>query len=166
MIAVSDAYKLAPFADVLYSCDARWWRLHGGVPEFGGSKHSFQKVDTKGVEVTPLLARSSAPHPALAVGGGNSGYQAVLLAVRRQRNPIILLGFDCLARKSGKTHFHGDHPRPLKNPAAPDFGRWVEAFNRLAPALHGLGIEVINCSRETALTCFPRKPLEDVLALS
>jgi hypothetical protein len=23
---------------------------------------------------------------------------------------------------------------------------------------------VVNCSRETALTCFPRQPLEDVLA--
>ena len=37
VIAVNDAWRLAPWADILYACDGRWWRHHKGVPEFTGS---------------------------------------------------------------------------------------------------------------------------------
>ena len=36
VIAINDAWRVAPWADVLYGCDGRWWRKHGGVPGFGG----------------------------------------------------------------------------------------------------------------------------------
>ena len=34
VIAISDACKLRPQAEILYSCDAKSWNNHGGVPEF------------------------------------------------------------------------------------------------------------------------------------
>ena len=37
-IAINDAWRLAPWADVLYACDGRWWRKHKGVPAFKNLK--------------------------------------------------------------------------------------------------------------------------------
>jgi len=28
VLAINDAYRLAPWADWLYACDDRWWRFH------------------------------------------------------------------------------------------------------------------------------------------
>lgn len=46
MIAVSDAYRLAPWADVLVSSDRAWWRHH--QPEFRGRR--FSVVEFPGVD--------------------------------------------------------------------------------------------------------------------
>ena len=41
--------------------------------------------------------------------------------------------------------------------------KWQEAFGKIAPLLAAKGVEVINCTRVTALTAFPTAKLEDVL---
>lgn len=38
VIAVSDAYRLAPWADCLVSADTAWWKHHN--PDFAGPKFS------------------------------------------------------------------------------------------------------------------------------
>ncbi len=38
VIAISDAYRVAPWADVLYSCHKRWWDWHDGAKGFEGIK--------------------------------------------------------------------------------------------------------------------------------
>src|SRR6478735_2256963 len=43
VIAISDAYRLAPWADVLYSCDAKWWEYHRDAVEFPGLKFSLDR---------------------------------------------------------------------------------------------------------------------------
>jgi hypothetical protein len=43
VIAINDAYKLAPWADALYACDGLWWRWHKGVPSFDGPKFALTK---------------------------------------------------------------------------------------------------------------------------
>ncbi len=70
---------------------------------------------------------------------------------------VVLVGYDC-QRTNGKAHWHGDHPETLGN--AGSMPRWQQQFSDLAKAIQ---MPVINCSRETALTMFPRKALEDVL---
>jgi hypothetical protein len=41
VIAINDAHRLAPWADVLYSSDRRWWSHYKGVPEFAGLKYGI-----------------------------------------------------------------------------------------------------------------------------
>jgi hypothetical protein len=122
-------------------------------------------VDLPGVNTAPEPA-AIGHHSAFTGNGGNSGYQAILLAANRRHRRIILLGFDCQSGANGKVHFHGRHRPPLKNPTQANFARWTAWFDRVAPALQGVGIEVINCSRATALTGFRRMSLETALALS
>jgi hypothetical protein len=92
--------------------------------------------------------------------GDNSGYQAINLAYLLGAGRILLLGYDMQARGS-QTHFFGDHPPPLKTGS--DYRHWVTLFDRLAQDLVSEGVEVINCTRETALRCFARSTLNEAL---
>lgn len=89
----------------------------------------------------------------------NSGVGAISLAVHFGAKRIILLGYDC-QKTGGKTHWHGNHPRGLGN--AGSINTWPNQFAKLAKDLAGRA-EIINCTRETALTMFERKPLDEVL---
>ena len=86
--------------------------------------------------------------------GGNSGYQAVNLAYLLGAKTIILLGFDMFG-----THYFGDHDKSLNNGSP--YSQFIKAFETIDPEKHG--IEIINCSRQTAMECFPRTTLENVL---
>lgn len=92
----------------------------------------------------------------------NSGAAALSLAASRGARRIVMLGYDC-QRTGGKTHHHGDHPRPLSN--AKSLPLWAGRFRDAARHLAQLGAEVINASRVTALTCFKRDTLESALAV-
>lgn len=90
--------------------------------------------------------------------GKNSGHQALNAAVQRGAARILLLGFDM---QGG--HWHGDHPSGLANPTDLMLETWRRNMATTVPDLRRAGVEVVNCSRETALTCFPRARLKDVL---
>lgn len=90
---------------------------------------------------------------------GNSGSGAVALAALRGAARVLLLGYDC-QRTGGKAHWHPDHPAKLGN--AGSLPRWKTQFNKLATHVNGK-LQVINCTRSTALDCFPRAALESVL---
>lgn len=93
--------------------------------------------------------------------GKNSGFQALHAAVLFGASRVVLLGFDFQATNR-RSHWHGDHPPGLSN-SRRRYGAWVEAMKPLAHDLERLGIEVLNCSRETALSCFRRVELQEAL---
>ena len=43
VIAIKENYDLAPWADVVYGCDASWWRNRNGLTKYGGLKVSFSQ---------------------------------------------------------------------------------------------------------------------------
>lgn len=57
------------------------------------------------------------------------------------------------------SHYFGDHPKNLNNDSP--YKRFMQAFETINPKSHG--IEIINCSRQSALECFPRTTLDSVL---
>ena len=83
-------------------------------------------------------------------GGGNSGFQAVNLAYQMGAKTILLLGFDMFG-----THFFGKHPNKLVQSSP--FSEFIKAFETI-----GNEVEIINCSRQTVLNCFPRKRIGDL----
>lgn len=174
VLAVSDSWRLAPFAEVLYAADAPWWDHDDGAKHrgFAGEKWTqdqrsktdaqFQAAARWGLTlVHSQMLPGLSFDPALIHQGGNSGFQAVNLAVLFGARRILLLGFD-LQPTGGQAHFFGDHPGAL-NQAIP-YGMFRAAFEEAAPQLAAAGIEVINCSRQTALTCFARRPIEEALS--
>ena len=75
---------------------------------------------------------------------------------------IILVGFDM--RITDKVHFFGDHPyhQKYQGPNSNTMKRWVFNFEQLARDLASEGVVVLNATRDSALTCFPRVDLEAV----
>lgn len=91
--------------------------------------------------------------------GGNSGYQAINLAVLLGAKKILLLGYD-MSKPNGRSHWHGDHPEGMNNPEDGHFKRWKEAFATILPDLEKAGVEVVNCTDGSELNCFRRASLE------
>lgn len=166
VIVVNDAYTLAPWADVLYACDAKWWKWHEGVPTFAGAKWSLEhsawspyrtlypdvqrlrNTGANGLEHDPTGLRN----------GRNSGFQAINLAVHYGVTRIVLLGYD-MQPSGGKSHFFGEHPNNQKSPY-PMFRRAMET---LVKPLAKRGIDIVNCSRHSVLTCFRKADLRATL---
>ena len=93
--------------------------------------------------------------------GDNSGYQAVNLAYLLGAERIILLGFDMMM--TGKQrHWFGDHPENMN--VESNYPACVRHFQTIKPCDYGL--EILNCSRRTALNCFPCHDLDEALACS
>lgn len=159
-IAVNDAYRLAPWAGFLFASDLLWWRTHAeAVKDFSGHKVTTQPGrDIDGVH---RLRRTEYdgydPNPSHLRFGGNSGYQAVHLAIHTGAARILLCGFDMHTR--GGIHFFGKHAEPLHNPTDNRMSRWAARFKNL----NGHGAQIINCTPGSALTCFENRELDEVL---
>ncbi len=171
-IAINDAYKLAPHADILYACDNQWWNWHEGAPDFKGYK--LQHDSGKTAEDHSCYIR---PYPGvdtiLSDGlsgfsdrmdmirtGGNSGYQALHIAIQLCASRIVLLGYDMHAN-TGASHWFGEHP----NGKQPDdrYAKWIKEFPALRDEADRRGAEVYNCSPDSALDCFKKGRVGDIL---
>lgn len=171
VICVNDAYRICPWGDYLYARDLDWWKstpyghsapnhilarlsfdgylLTGSA--LAASEFGIRHIDTVG----PLggLSASGAVHEG-PPGAQNSGYQAIGIAVHNivasgKPGKILLLGFDM-----GGRHWFGDHPAPLTNVKVNEYPMFARGFNSMVPDLSALGVEVVNCSPISAITCF------------
>ncbi len=165
-IVVNTTFRLAPWSDILYACDARWWLGHAQEVNnvFSGERWTQDKGLSKevGMHVVesqrlPGLGRK----PGTINQGANSGYQALNIAYQAGVRKVILLGFD-MKPDGKKTHWHGDHPAPM-NSSNP-YRKWVENFDQMAQDLKDDGVEVVNATASTALACFKKVPWEEALA--
>lgn len=164
VIAIGNTGELAPWADVLYSADASWWRQYGDRHKaFTGRRVALAQDELPaGVEGLPHRNEPGLG-PDCIHTGCNSGYQAINLAFLEGATTIVLIGYD-MQHTGGRHHWHADHPRPLGNfnPGMPELCR--PKFTPLARDLRERGVRCVNASRETALECFERIPLVDLLA--
>lgn len=157
VIAVNDAYRRLPFADVLYASDARWWDHHGNCTGFRGEKWSAHnpKGNDKRKQAQAYGLRLVAGEDGNAFSldpdriryGGNSGFQAVNLAILFGATRIVLLGFDMHG-----THFFGPHAGPLRNTTS--FEKYIANFTAAAKKLPAY-IRIVNATPGSALKCFP-----------
>jgi len=168
VVVIKKNIELAPWADMVYGCDAPWWRHMHGLPDFKGLKITpsratidkypgFNSVDVK-IAADELLFTT----PGIIGSGGNSGFQAVNILAQIGVCGILLLGFDM--NSQSKAHWYGRNDwMNANNPGEHNFRRWKFAFGRAAKQLDALGIETINASYLTALNCFPYLSVEDAL---
>lgn len=165
VIVINTSFRLAPWADVLYACDRQWWREYGDEARavVTGELWSQDQKATCVNRIESVRLPGLGRRPGLIHQGGNSGHQVVNLAYQAGCDRIVLLGYD-MQETGGQRHWHPDHPDALNFPGR--FAEWVKSFEILARDLREEGVEVINASRETALSCFRRMPLEQVLEAS
>lgn len=155
----------APWADVLYAADAKWWHAYGDrALHFEGLKVCV-RPNLPWPQVYSLIQSKQKifdPDPRYLVMGGNSGYMAVHLAVHFGAKRMILLGFDMKDAPGRRRHWFGDHSPP-KLRATNAYATWRNRFDNFAPVLRGMGIDVINCTPKSALNCFRKMQLKDAI---
>jgi hypothetical protein len=94
--------------------------------------------------------------------GANSGFQAVNFAARCGARRVVLTGFD-LSLGDG-VHWHGRHEAPgLNNPDARMLAGCAKLLDMAAPVLVERGVEIVNASRKTTLTAWPRMTMAEAL---
>lgn len=160
VIAINDAWRLAPWADLLYACDAKWWRWHDGVPAFTGLKVTLEKPEYPGIKrLAQGAERGFEAAPTRLATGRNSGYQALHLAVHLGARRVLLLGYD-MRLVDGRSHWFGAHPVATKPEV---YDRMIPCFESLIAPLAARGVAVVNCTPASALACFPMAPLRQAL---
>lgn len=164
LIAINDNYLMAPWADVLYACDGTWWDWHSGRAELKAFKGRKITQDKEASERYNLEYIESVDAPGLSRDpkyvnkGSNSGIQAINLACHLGAKRIVLTGYD-MQHDGVKSHWFGEHPNTFRPPVH----RWLRHYEFVAKDAEKMGIEIINATKETALTCFQRKPLSSLL---
>ncbi|MFK3911355.1 hypothetical protein ACI2JI_04635 [Enterobacter cancerogenus] len=151
VIAVNSSWRAMPECQHIYAADFSWWeKYHRDIPP-GAMRW------TSSISASIQLGVNYFPHPDTKTF--NSGLRAIQLAIRLGARRVLLLGYDCCIEAG--SHWHGDHPVGLKTPDESSVTRWHAEFTRLAAALSG--IEILNCSRRSALACFPLSTIEAAL---
>lgn len=162
-VVVSDNFRIAPDADLLYAADVEWWAQNPDALDFKGLKVTIGDANPW---PQILRMRDTGPigfDPSLNClrNGGNSGYQALHLVMHSRPDRVLLCGYDMHAKNG--YHWFGKHPAPLRNTHPDDFVLRAQRFLLLAEAATERGIEVINCSLGSAITAFPIRRVEDSL---
>lgn len=146
VIVTNNTFRMASWADALYFMDGEWWQHYGKEAKDGFFGNIIAPRDIVGVEKAHIRSF-------------NSGAGAIILAAQNGAKKIILIGYDAKKSDDGKAHWHEDHPKSMGN--AGEVNNWPRKFNDMVSVLDG--IDVINASRDTALTAFRRDTLENAL---
>jgi len=88
--------------------------------------------------------------------GANSGAAAINLAIKKGFDEIILLGFD-MKQVNGQNNYHNYYTNIVREDA---YIRFNEAFEAMAKEIK---VKVINANPDSALNCFPKANLKDLL---
>lgn len=156
IIAVNNAYRVAPWADFCYFMDKTWFKWHRKeLKNFMGVLVSGDEK-TSSIDFVHTLQRGVKHHHdprRTHMGrGNNSGHGAISLGASLGAKKIILLGFD-MRVVDGKHNFHDDHKRKV---AATIYERsYLKSFDFLAKDLLELGVQVQNATPGSALKAFP-----------
>lgn len=162
IIAVNLAFRLVPDADVLYAADGGFWHIYQDARRFKGLKlscddrahlydASIVKVHTRERETGPRFERMRFDRRGhIGTVGGNSGAQAVNLAVQFGASTVLLAGLDYCGG-----HWHQDHPPALRNPSPKQLQTWAAALDAEAEELANRGVRVINLSTRSILRAYP-----------
>lgn len=179
VITINDALRLAPWCDVHYFCDDKWWKWHhkkDWYRNFAGLRITLENLhltkEEPALKSVQNVGRPTAPRtpaevlctvPTGVIPGQNSGYQCINLAVHLGVKRIVLLGYDMrsiVEQGRLKTHWFGDHPGGTSDSI---YRAMLGHFPRLVAPLAELGVEVLNCTPDSALGCFPKRELGEVL---
>lgn len=145
VVAISDAFRLAPWADALVSTDMAWWRVHPDAANFAGLKFTGAPY----FQVMAGVDRLPGAH-----SGTNSGLLGMMAAHYLGATRILMCGFDLRG-----THFFGKHPLPLCNTTSDRFDGFKKQFAMWRPR----GLEIVNCTPDSALTAYARCDLATAL---
>lgn len=151
IITVNSSWKIFPECQYIFAGDNDWW------------KDNYYQINSPAQLWT--CSKDAAHTYKLNYfeknfeGTFNSGMMAIIFSIALGVGDVILMGYDCSLEKG--IHWHGMHAN-LNNPTGYSIQRWKKEFEIMASETRRR-VNIINCSRESRLTCFPRVSLENTL---
>jgi hypothetical protein len=172
VIGVNVSYMLGTWIDMIFFGDTGFFLAHKqGLADFPGLRVS-STPHTSGIDWIKYLQKDSAhtrgisPNPKMISWNGNSGAAAISVAVHTGAKRIILLGFDMRLNGNRDQHWHNiygkahlDETKMRKLP----FDRHLRGFPIIAEDAKRMGVEIINACPDSAITCFPRVSVKELL---
>lgn len=180
---VNDIFLVAPWADVLYAADVRWWgwyqeglvkkwpwvsftqeQTRQAMREFAGQRISIENggsaVKESNVYVLKNLnGERLSDDPRGIHTGSNSGYQLLNICYLAGAKKIILVGYD-MGYLNGKSHSHDGHKIKCHETAYHGFAR---RFDTTVKQLNASGVVVLNATPGSRIGCYPKVSLEEAL---
>lgn len=172
VIAVNRAFEVLPFAQVLYWTDWRffsWYTkpilAHRARRKITGLRNADREHNygphLGQIEVWRITGPQGIDRAAGCLRhGNNAGFAAINLSVHLGAHRIYLLGYDMKATNVGPAHWHDGYPIPTPVRA---YANMIGYYPSLVEPLRHMGIEVVNLNPESALECFPKRNIDEVL---
>lgn len=167
VIGVNAAYLLGSVVDIVFFGDKAFWNINqDALREHGAEIVScnsyFALQQNKNKEVTVVQKDRERR---FGIGGdrtkvcwnNNSGAAAINLAVHLGAKRIYLVGFD-MHSKQGR-HFHNEYQMHKD----PPYERHLLGFPQIKKDADALGVEIINCNPDSAITSFPTMTVQEAL---
>lgn len=170
VIAINRAFEYAPFADVLFFMDHKFYQMCHTDPErftkwqaFKGFKIFLNLIGRKVEDVYSVksLGRRGVSY-SLKSGlyhGNNSGMGALQLAMAMKAKPIYLLGYD-MQYENGHSHFHNGYVGRTPERIVQGFSR---EFEIMAETMDGRKADIVNLNPRSGLKIFQFSTIEEVL---
>lgn len=178
VITINDSWRLCPWADAFYFCDEPWWKdqLRRNIVATDGRLHFWDlrrgpwikggepTISDPHVRILPFSGQVGLEkNPGMLRHGSNSGYAAINLAYHFGAKKIILLGYDMHVVGARSNWHEGDRP-PAAQYQQTLARSMLPLFDTLVAPLKEAGVEVVNATPGTALTCWRLGALEEELS--
>ena len=166
VLAIKESHRLCR-PDVIYGCDRAWWHANRGMPDFRGLRVAYdpllreQYPNIRLIGISLHEDRFIMDRPGIVGSGGNSGFQAINLAIQFGARQIVLIGFD-MHDKSGPHWYGRNEWDGANNPGENNFHRWRAGFAKAAAEISNIGIDVANATRYSELKAFRFVPSVEV----
>ena len=164
IIAINKAFKVIPWAEVLYWTDARFYRwFKSDIDSLDCLKVTCRNAPQLKDDIVLLTVSGKNgidKRPNFIRAGNNSGFAAINLAYHLGAKRIYLLGYD-MASSDKATHWHNgydnrhDHNIYKRN--------MISNFDGIYEILKTENIEIWNANPNSQLTSIPKCTLEAAL---
>lgn len=186
IITMNNSYQ-AIDPDIHFACNYQWWdhyfqkdpklkELRNTVDMWTWNKDTAKKYKIN--HVPGKWEDGLSTDPNWIHYGHGSGYESLGVAYNYKFHTILLLGYDMKFPKGyngkkkqagGKRHYFGEYPKTLQHwsvsPKSVDKNGVLIGLIRMYETIDcsKLGVNIVNCSPGSALECFPKKKLEEIL---
>jgi len=177
IIGVNNVYQIGEWIDTLFFGDCSWYVVHRlALAKWPKLKvtccNRFSAKPSAKSNGILYLAKDRrkkygiSANPTTVAWNNNSGAAAISLAVHFGVKKIFLLGFDMSLDSDKVSHWHGSHAgnsNSKKKFYSPPFARHLRGFPEIAADAVNLGVEIVNCSPNSAIQEFRKCTVNEIL---
>jgi hypothetical protein len=177
----NNVWQIVPDLDVLYACNQGWWRTYWS-PELREHPASKWTTNREAAELfglnwireRPGFGEGLSVDPTVINHGHGSGFSLLNLVYLMGAARIVLLGYslkyaanyDGRGRQIGDVprHYFGEYPESLQHWPSKRVrdGIHVELLELYQAVADQGAVEIVNCTPDSALECFPRMSIDAV----